>query len=68
MVENGFSALAVMAQTWESDMSEELEENESSENLVSGRATIGRAFSALLQQAWLSPMHRSVSLRFSDIR
>lgn len=62
MVENGFAALAVMAQIWENDMSEELEEKESSQNFLSGQATIGRAFSDLLQQAWLAPMHISVSL------
>ncbi|XP_024197726.1 importin beta-like SAD2 homolog isoform X2 [Rosa chinensis] len=59
MVENGFAALAVMAQIWENDMSEELEEKESSQNFLSGQATIGRAFSDLLQQAWLAPMHIS---------
>ncbi|GMY28006.1 importin beta-like SAD2 homolog isoform X1 [Fagus crenata] len=56
VVERGFSALAVMAQSWENFMPEELEQNESSKKWASGRATIGRAFSALLQQAWLSPI------------
>ena len=64
MVEQGFSALAVMAQSWENFMPEELEQNESSEKWASGRATIGRAFSALLQQAWLSPICQLVSLKF----
>ncbi|KAL6190783.1 hypothetical protein ACLB2K_037177 [Fragaria x ananassa] len=59
MVESGFAALAVMAQIWENDMSEDLEENESNHNFLSGQATIGRAFSDLLQRAWLAPMHRS---------
>ena len=61
MVESGFAALAVMAQIWENDMSEDLEETESNHNFLSGQATIGRAFSDLLQRAWLAPMHRSVS-------
>ncbi|XP_050374323.1 uncharacterized protein LOC126791868 isoform X2 [Argentina anserina] len=58
MVENGFAALAVMAQIWESDMSEDVEENESSHKFLSGQATIGTAFSDLLQKAWLAPMHQ----------
>jgi hypothetical protein len=53
-----------MAQSWENVMPEELEQNELSEKWASGRATIARAFSALLQQAWLSPVHQLVSLRF----
>lgn len=63
-MEQGFAALAVMAQSWENFMPEELEQNELSEKWTSGRATIGRAFSALLQQAWLSPVHQLVGLRF----
>ncbi|XP_062143385.1 importin beta-like SAD2 homolog isoform X2 [Alnus glutinosa] len=58
VVEQGFAALAVMAQSWENFMPEELEQNELSEKWASGRATVGRAFSALLQQAWLSPVHQ----------
>ncbi|EXB80274.1 hypothetical protein L484_025130 [Morus notabilis] len=57
MVEKGFGALAVMAQSWENFLSEDREQNESSEKWASGRAAVGRAFSVLLQQAWLSPMH-----------
>ncbi|BBG94282.1 ARM repeat superfamily protein [Prunus dulcis] len=57
MVEKGFETLAVMDQSWETFTGEESEENESSEKWVSGRVTIARAFSALLQQAWLTPMH-----------
>jgi hypothetical protein len=53
-----------MAQSWENFMPEELEQNELSEKWASGRATVGRAFSALLQQAWLSPVHKLVSLWF----
>lgn len=56
MVEKGFATLAVMAQFWENFLSEEFEHNESREEWASGRATIGRAFSSLLQQAWLTPM------------
>lgn len=57
VVERGFAALAVMAQSWENSMPEEPEQNESSEKWASGRAAIGRAFSILLQRAWLSPIH-----------
>lgn len=57
MVEKGFAALAVMAQSWENFLSEDREQKESSEKWASGRAAVGRAFSVLLQQAWLSPMH-----------
>ncbi|BFG14847.1 hypothetical protein CerSpe_011210 [Prunus speciosa] len=57
MVEKGFETLAVMDQSWETFTGEESEENESSEKWASGRVTIARAFSALLQQAWLTPMH-----------
>ena len=60
MVEKGFAALAVMAQSWENFLSEDSEQKESSEKWASGRATIGRAFSALLQQAWLTPTHHMV--------
>lgn len=45
-----------MAQFWENFLSEEFEHNESSEKWASGQATIGRAFSFILQQAWLTPM------------
>ncbi|XP_059632005.1 importin beta-like SAD2 homolog [Cornus florida] len=55
IVEQGFAALAVMAQCWEDSVPEEVEQNESSE-WVSGRNTIARAFSDLLQQAWLRPL------------
>ncbi|CAL5415195.1 unnamed protein product [Camellia sinensis] len=51
----GFAALAVMAQCWEDSMPEEDDHNESSEVWVSGRATIARALSNLLQQGWLRP-------------
>ncbi|KAA8527975.1 hypothetical protein F0562_035156 [Nyssa sinensis] len=56
VVERGFAALAVMAQCWEDSVPEEVEQNESSEMWVSGRTTIARAFSDILQQAWLTPV------------
>lgn len=67
MVEKGFSALAVMAQSWENFLSEVFEQNEYSEQWASGRAAIARAFSSLLQHAWLATMHPMVrqQLRFS---
>ena len=54
MVVRGFEALAVMAQSWETFMLEEVEQNDSSEKKASGQAAIARALSALLQQAWLT--------------
>ncbi|KAF8401236.1 hypothetical protein HHK36_012168 [Tetracentron sinense] len=56
VVERGFAALAAMAQTWEDSVPEEFEQNDSSEKWRSGWATIARTFSALLQQAWLTPI------------
>ncbi|XP_030507161.2 importin beta-like SAD2 homolog [Cannabis sativa] len=53
MVEKGIAALAVIAQSWENSLSEESED--SSEKWASGRAAVGRSFSALLQQAWFTP-------------
>ena len=67
MVEQGFAALAVMAQCWEDSMPEEGEQNESIEVWVSGRATIARALSNLLQQAWLRPAQEMVSLQHSSL-
>ncbi|KAI8561936.1 hypothetical protein RHMOL_Rhmol04G0380500 [Rhododendron molle] len=55
MVEQGFAALAVMAQCWEDSMPEEGEQNESSDVWIAGRSTIANALSNLLQQAWLRP-------------
>ncbi|KAI9195873.1 hypothetical protein LWI28_018945 [Acer negundo] len=57
VVERGFAALALMAQSWENSMPEEAERNDSSEKWMSGQATIAKALSALLQQAWLTPIH-----------
>lgn len=61
MVEQGFAALAVMAQCWEDSMPEEGEQNESSDAWVAGRSTIANALSNLLQQAWLRPAQEMVS-------
>ena len=62
MVEQGFAALAIMAQCWEDSMPEEGEQKESSEVWVSGRVTIVIALSTLLQQAWLRPAELMVSI------
>lgn len=62
MVERAIAALAVMGQTWEESRPEESESNESREKWAAGQATIGRAFAALLQQAWLTPLCTLVSL------
>lgn len=61
MVEQGFAALAVMAQCWEDSMPEEGEQNESSDAWLAGRSTIANALSNLLQQAWLRPAQEMVS-------
>lgn len=53
-----------MAQCWENVMPEEIEQIESHEKWASGQAAIGKALSALLQQAWLTSMHPVVSLNF----
>ncbi|XVE82344.1 hypothetical protein DITRI_Ditri15bG0140800 [Diplodiscus trichospermus] len=54
VVVRGFEALAVMAQSWETFMLEEVGQNDSSEKQASSQAAIARALSALLQQAWLT--------------
>ncbi|XP_031396138.1 importin beta-like SAD2 homolog isoform X3 [Punica granatum] len=59
VVEQGFEALAVIVHSWESCVVEESGEGESNEKWASGQATIGRAFSALLQEAWLKPKQTS---------
>ncbi|XP_050216139.1 importin beta-like SAD2 homolog isoform X2 [Mercurialis annua] len=58
VLEKGFAALAVMAQSWENAVPEDSEQIGSSSKgkWVSGQATIGIALSALLQQTWLMPM------------
>ncbi|KAL5700694.1 hypothetical protein ACHQM5_026109 [Ranunculus cassubicifolius] len=55
VVEKGFSALATMAQTLESSVSDETDETEDSEKQKSDCAILAGAFSHLLSQAWLSP-------------
>lgn len=62
MVEQGFASLAVMAQCWEDSASEENEQDGSSQLWRSGQATMMRAFSDLLQHAWLRSALRMVSL------
>ncbi|KAH9684053.1 Importin N-terminal domain-containing protein [Citrus sinensis] len=54
VVERGFAALALMAQSWENFLREEVELDQSSGKWESGQAAIAKAFSALLQQAWLT--------------
>ncbi|XP_060197509.1 uncharacterized protein LOC132626607 isoform X2 [Lycium barbarum] len=59
-----FATLAVMAQCWEDSASEENEQDGSSQLWVSGQATMMRAFSDLLQHAWLrsaQPMEHEVA-------
>ncbi|PIA60816.1 hypothetical protein AQUCO_00300385v1 [Aquilegia coerulea] len=56
VVERGFSALAVMAQILEDSGPEEIDENEAHEKPRSYRASVARAFSALLRQVWLTPV------------
>ncbi|KAJ6899691.1 hypothetical protein NC652_025981 [Populus alba x Populus x berolinensis] len=57
VVERGFATLAVMSQSWENFIPEETEQIESSEKWISGRTVNGKSLSALLEQAWLAPMH-----------
>ncbi|KAJ8766467.1 hypothetical protein K2173_022526 [Erythroxylum novogranatense] len=57
VVESGFSALAVMAKSWENLMPEEDEQIKSTGKWASGLVAIGRTLSSLLQQAWLSSVH-----------
>lgn len=64
MVERGFATLAVMSQSWENFIPEETEQIESSEKWISGRTENGKSLSALLEQAWLAPVHPVVSLIF----
>ncbi|KAJ1403033.1 Importin-beta, N-terminal domain [Sesbania bispinosa] len=63
VVERAVAALAVMGQTWENSKPEESESNDSREKWAAGQVTMGRAFAALLHQAWLtSPCTLSVIL------
>ncbi|XP_047330532.1 importin beta-like SAD2 homolog isoform X2 [Impatiens glandulifera] len=56
VVERGFSALAAMAQCWNESLPEEGEQSKEHEVWSFGQATIAKAFSILLQEAWLRPM------------
>lgn len=67
VVEKGFSALAAMSQILEGSEPEESEENEESEKLRSDWATIARAFSVLLSQAWLPPVQTMEEEEASDL-
>ncbi|CAM8903082.1 unnamed protein product [Rhodiola kirilowii] len=53
--DRGFEALAALAKVWEDSLPEEDEEGQMHENWKTGRDTIARAFSFLLQKAWLMP-------------
>ncbi|XP_024986626.1 importin beta-like SAD2 [Cynara cardunculus var. scolymus] len=55
VVERGFAALSVMAQCWEESLPEEVVNDLTNDVVVSGRATIAKAFIDLLQEAWLRP-------------
>ncbi|XP_004508096.1 uncharacterized protein [Cicer arietinum] len=56
VVERGIAALAVMGQTWEDSRPEVSELNGVQEKWVADQAAIGKAFAALLQQVWLTPI------------
>lgn len=63
VVERGFAALAVMAQTWEDYMPDETKRQQNQE-WQCGQAAIARTFSSLLHQAWLitvKPMDAAIS-------
>lgn len=62
MVEQCFATLAVIAQCWENSASEENEQDDSSQLWLSGQTTMMRAFSDLLQHAWLRSAPLMVSL------
>lgn len=64
MVERGFAALAVMGQSWGESMPEEVELSESRETWLSVQATLAKAFSSLLQQAWITAVQPMVSVKF----
>ncbi|XP_038723827.1 uncharacterized protein LOC120015460 isoform X2 [Tripterygium wilfordii] len=58
--ESGIATLAVMVRTWENYILQEVGPTELGEKCKSARTIIGKALSALLQQAWLAPMHSAV--------
>jgi hypothetical protein len=53
-----------MGQTWEDSRPEvsDSESNDFQEKWAADQAAIGRAFAALLQQVWLTPLSTQVSL------
>lgn len=64
MVERGFAALSVMSQCWEESMPEEEDHDVPNNVAVAGRATIAKAFTNLLQKAWLTPAERVGYINF----
>uniref|UniRef100_A0A9I9DMS1 Importin beta-like SAD2 homolog n=1 Tax=Cucumis melo TaxID=3656 RepID=A0A9I9DMS1_CUCME len=68
VVERGFAALSVMAQSWENFILEQMEQDASCERSTSDQATISRSFSSLLQEAWLQPMYSLKSEEMDDDR
>ncbi|XP_011656322.1 uncharacterized protein LOC101205180 isoform X1 [Cucumis sativus] len=68
VVEHGFAALSVMAQSWENFILEKIEQDASYERSTSDQATISRSFSSLLQEAWLAPMYSLKSEEMDDDR
>lgn len=63
MAERGIATLAVMAKCWEEAVPEE-EENGSIQMWASGQEAIKKAFSNLLQDAWLRPLQEMVSFAY----
>lgn len=57
----------MLAKVWEEFLPDEDEEGLIDENLKSGRDTIARAFSSLLQKAWLIPSNSAVSFLTKDV-
>lgn len=66
VVERAFTALSVMAQSWENFILEKTELDALCERSTSDQATISRSFSSLLQQAWLAPMYSLMSQELDD--
>ncbi|XP_038874632.1 importin beta-like SAD2 homolog isoform X2 [Benincasa hispida] len=66
VVERGFAALSVMAQSWENFILEKTELDASCERSTSDQATISGSFSSLLQEAWLAPMYSLMSREMDD--
>ncbi|CAH1454615.1 unnamed protein product [Lactuca virosa] len=61
VVARGFAALSVMGQCWEESFPGGVADDAQSDVVVSGRATIDKAFTDLLQQAWLRPMEDEIT-------